>query len=326
MKLRNNKTLKIAAATSGTVFSLVAVFVATFAWFSLNKTVGSNGMTVHANKNVVGRLGKVEIHKCLDIIGSGDAKTYSFKKDADTTLTYDWVNHTTSISGSTAPFELGDYTPLETDHPLLMVFVLNDEYESHVAGDIYIKGSSQKNGFLGEVNNGVPKYALGSSCPLWMGEKTILVFDDDGEPVYEDDGETQKTKDVDTYALSSAVNFKCDYFSSDDYKALEAKSTPSATTNDRINMIASTLTDANEAFVNFNTNATFKEFKKSPKIFSSPGKTNNNPTPIQYITMVVNYDQNAISAIYSTYLGDTTLEGPYEERLYFSCDWSLEVY
>ena len=43
---KNKKTLKIAGATSVTLFSLVSVFAATIAWFALNDNVNGDGMNV----------------------------------------------------------------------------------------------------------------------------------------------------------------------------------------------------------------------------------------------------------------------------------------
>lgn len=45
--IKNRKTLKIAGATSVTLFSLVSVFAATIAWFALNNNVSGNGMRVN---------------------------------------------------------------------------------------------------------------------------------------------------------------------------------------------------------------------------------------------------------------------------------------
>lgn len=47
---KNNKTLKLAAATGVTLFSLTTVFVATIAWFAMNTDVGGNGMSVTVAK------------------------------------------------------------------------------------------------------------------------------------------------------------------------------------------------------------------------------------------------------------------------------------
>ncbi len=47
----SKKTVKIVSATSMAVFSLVAVFSATIAWFALNKKVDASGLVVSTGEN-----------------------------------------------------------------------------------------------------------------------------------------------------------------------------------------------------------------------------------------------------------------------------------
>ena len=309
MKLRNNKGLKIATATGVTIFSLVAVFTSTIAWFVTRKNTNASGMNVVASEET-GRLNKIELYE----LESLEPKTtydqqnnpilvpnYSFNSTPSATLDF-----SSDDEEEFSTFSLGDYDPLNVEHPLLIIFSFNMEYLSMTAGDVYVKGSTQVSDFMGATENGAPKYNLGSSAPtLCQGQD-------------EDNG-------WDLYPLSSAVNFKCTYYSSDDYDDLLDNSQTG-----RIDINPNDL-DLNESFVNFVPASATIQFKKNPTIFSSPGKTNGEGTPIQYIAMVVNYDSNAVSAIYSTYLGNTKLEGDvssggYGGALHFVCDWALEVF
>ena len=52
MKLtKNNKNIKLAAATGVTLFSLTTVFVATIAWFAMNKNTDGNGLNVSVSND-----------------------------------------------------------------------------------------------------------------------------------------------------------------------------------------------------------------------------------------------------------------------------------
>lgn len=303
MKSKNNKkNLKIIGATSVTLFSLVTVFTATIAWFSMFQDVASGGMKIAA-MDEVGRLNKIEIFEFDKTIDKAGVPNYSFYSTPSATV----------FGGSGLDeeyFLMGDYNPLHTDHPILVLFTLKDNFVTTVANDMYIKGLTTVPGFLGETLSGSPKYPLGSSSPLFRGtkdvEKEVIV---DGVP-------TTQTVTVDCYPLSSAINFKCTDYSSSEYETLLTNST-----SNRIDIPTNSIT-LSESFVNFASSGAGITFKNNPTIYSSAG----DGSQIQYVAMVVNYDGNAISAIYSTYLGNTVLDNTYGGELYFTCDWSLEVF
>lgn len=313
----NKKNLKIAGATSMALFSLVAVFTATIAWFVALQNVAANTMRLKVTDER-GRLNKIEIFELKEINKKNGQEYYSFYDIPSATMTYNWDS--TSGTGIDS-FPMGDYNPLSTEHPLLLLFTLRGEYASTVPGDIYIKGKTSAPGFLGEtiartINEGEenemvihePKFNLDlpdddHQC-LKNGSKTITV-----------DG-VQKT--VGCYPLSSAVNFRCTHYSADEFDAIHDE------TNGVIDILTNTIT-LRESFVNFEEGSDI-EFKPKPLIYSSPGAVSGNDTMIQYIAMVVDYDGNAISAIYSTYLGNSILENTYGGALCYYCDWSLEVF
>ena len=86
-----------------TLFSLVAVFTATIAWFSLNQSVNSDGMSVMAKDGNAYKAG-LSIHKCLT-----NESTYS-------TLSFNYADATTS------QFRIDDYSRLNTTQPVLILF------------------------------------------------------------------------------------------------------------------------------------------------------------------------------------------------------------
>ena len=291
MKAKSKKNIKIYGATSMVLFSLVAVFTATIAWFSLNKHVNSSGLTIHAT-HPSGRLNKIMVHEFEGLIidEENDETFYSFNREATTIF---GTGATTTIP----TFDMGEYDLLSIEHPLLIIFELRSEYTtSSTEGDLYTRGSTQTPGFLGATNaSGAPVYGLGPGTTLCT---TI--------------------DDVDYYPLSSVVNFKCTYYSEDGYTALLNASS----LDTRIDINTESI-HLDQSFVNFTAGSTEIIFKQQPEIFSSPAEVD-----IQYIAMVVNYDSSAISAIYSTFLGNEILESSshYDGKLNFTCDWSLEVF
>lgn len=310
----SKKSMKIAGATSMTLFSLVAAFTAVIAWFVQNHSIDGTGMTIKVTAES-GRLNKIEIFEYVETLDKYDATTekyipnYSFKRTASG-----------SIYGGDGVFDdcflLGDYNPLSTEHPVLILFTLEGGFVSVSENDMYIKGATTADGFLGATNNqGLPVYKLGSvtsedptgTKTLKRGTKEVPV--DPSNP----DG---AKKTVDCYPLSSVINFKCAHYSSAAYTTLISNSTAN-----RIDIPTESIT-LRQSFVNFASSGAGIEFKKEPLIYSSPGGNE----PIQYVAMVVNYDGNAVSAIYSTYLGNSTLEDTYGGSLYFTCDWVLEVF
>ena len=302
-KKLNKKSLKIAGATSVALFSLVAVFTATIAWFCLNAKISGSGMGIKGSDDV-GRLNKIEIYEFVETLDKSGVSNYSFNRTPSAT-----VYGGDSIEDEV--FRMGDYNPLNTEHPLLILFTLRTEFVTKAVGDMYIKGLTSATGFLGatDPDTGLPYYNLGNTSPtLKRGVKTVTFIDEiTGEEV---------TKEVDCYPLSSAVNFKCAQYSSAQYSSLITNSTTG-----RIDVPTNSIA-LSESFVNFASSGAGITFKQDPMIYSSSG----DGSSVQYIAMVVNYDGNAISAIYSTYLGNATLEGQYGGQIYFTCDWLLEVF
>ena len=97
------KNTKILAATGVTLFSLVAFFTATIAWFSLNKNVGAEGIFIVARDGNSYKAG-LSIHKCLT-----NESTFN-------TLSFNYADATES------QFRIDNYTRLNTTQPVLILF------------------------------------------------------------------------------------------------------------------------------------------------------------------------------------------------------------
>ena len=113
----NKKNLKIAGATSMALFSLVAVFTATIAWFVALQNVAANTMRLKVTDER-GRLNKIEIFELKEINKKNGQENYSFYDIPSATMTYNWDS--TSGTGIDS-FPMGDYNPLSTEHPLLLL-------------------------------------------------------------------------------------------------------------------------------------------------------------------------------------------------------------
>ena len=288
MRKTSKKNLKIAVATTIALFSLATVFTATIAWFALNQKVNSNATTLNA-KQVNGRLNRIDIYELNDQLNPISNGAYVFKSTPTSTIFGDGTSKLVTIR---------EFEQLDFDHPIMILFTLTDEYTSQVSGDMYVKGFTEVEDFLGATEDGEPLYELGSDSEMCRGQKEVTI---EGETV-----------EVDCYPLSSVVNFQCAHYSTSEYSNM-------TTGQPTINIPTSDIT-LRDSFVNFEEGADI-DFESEPKIFESV-----KDDVIRYIVMVVNYDPDAVTAIYSTYLGDSTLEGTYGGQLFFTCDFGLEVF
>ena len=97
------KNTKIFVATGMTLFSLVAVFTATIAWFPFNQNVNSNGMFVMVKEGNAYKAG-LSLHKCLTNESTFDNLSFNY---ADATV---------------SQFRIDDYSRLNTTQPVLILF------------------------------------------------------------------------------------------------------------------------------------------------------------------------------------------------------------
>ena len=302
MRTKSNKNnLKIAGATLVTLFSLVTVFTATIAWFSLNKTINSNGMKAIVTK-LSGRLDYVEFHDISSIEGENEDKVYHFDKDVFTTITYNYENETATYDNDDI-FVMNDYTPLNQEHPLLVLFAFKLDILTEYEGDIFIRGNTGIEHFLGSATKTgdvvAPTYPLGAGSPALVKHVSNAHHNGYGD---------------DYYASSSIVDFKYHALSSTDYATWYA--------GDTLDFGYDELYQSEDrTFVNIDSDDPEDvSFNSHPYLYKSPSGVT-----VKYVAIVVNYYAEAISMIYSTYIGDTLLEDTFEGDLLFACDWSMEV-
>lgn len=112
---KNKKNIKILTATSMCIFSLVAVFVATFAWFTMNNSVGASMMTIKAVLPGI-TLSNIEIHRCIANQCTDDRLVF-------------YEDHTSFSSDGTPESILAfnDYGDFVNSDPILLLFNFTPE-------------------------------------------------------------------------------------------------------------------------------------------------------------------------------------------------------
>lgn len=302
--LKSNK-LKIIAATFVAIFSLSAAFMGTIAWFSLNRNIGNDGASLEVN-NVTGKLKKITFHKLSakdNNSQTGAVEKFYFNKTPVGTFNYDWDSHSGSyvptVEGDTS-IQLDDYRPTDQEHPLMLLLELVDEYDAST-DPVNVYATSTAEGFLGQRDEDTkePSYPLATSV-----FKTI-----------------SSTK---YYALSSIASFSKKVFSDATFTTFNGINSTydfcltgsDVTSGENARFV---LEDANR-FTVVDNDAETSSFRQNIQLANV---TSGN---VKYIAIVIDYYIDAIEYIYSTFLGDETLELTYDYLLNFICDWSMEVY
>lgn len=317
MKRKNNKTIKLIAATSLSIFSLMTVFVATYAWFSMNLNTGNGGATISI-RSKGGRLQYVHFYS----FASSANGAFSFNKNPFATYTYDWESGTMEPDdeGVTDVWNMGHYTYLSKDHPFLMIFEYDQNYTSKEVGDMFIKATTTVGG-----NNLVTNYDNDDTNhlhPYTTGGGYLGARDQYGSPYYslpqtqvrnESHPESiliRKTNTLDYYALSSVTKFRNAVYNTSNYSSI--------INGDYISIPQNSLHEE-ESFTTIDNARNRYYFNQTPYLYKSTGSG-----LVKYIAVVVEFYEDAINYIYSTYLGDSGLDS-YQSLLYFACDWSMEV-
>lgn len=313
-----NTNLKIIAATSVTIFSLLVVFVGTFAWFqtTLNQE-GHKGDDFEISV-LNGRLKNIYFHNSTSVSvddNTGKPVSFTFSNSYTGKISYDWDTNTANYSGNTS-ISLSEYTPLDHDHPLLMVFEMDDAYSIDHDGEITITAKTDVTGFLGARDNSsihAPVYGLTTTGVYQT--KTV-------------GSETQYY-----YALSSVANFYCTDSSSELYnKDGSGNSTtlinttyPYSSLRNRDQSIAAREANASAvvpdlSFTSIKNSDETSTFKQNPTIYTS-----NSGSTVRYACVILDYYSDAVEYIYSTFLGNDILEYTFHNELNFLCDWGLEI-
>ena len=151
MTSKKKKNIKIASATGMGIFSLVAVFTATMAWFALNKTVNSSGMHLRVKSGGQSYFSGLTIHRCFT--NESSSTRFVFKTAAATS----------------AEYKIDDYSQLNTTQPVLMLFplgkVVDGARTGALAKDIRLSVSTHISAYLPsdpDSSPATPAYAYDS--------------------------------------------------------------------------------------------------------------------------------------------------------------------
>ncbi|MCR5079308.1 MAG: hypothetical protein K6B65_05280 [Bacilli bacterium] len=221
---KNKNLLKIAAVTSMTIFSLMAVFTGTLAWFNANRVISNNG-----NDMQIERLSclveSVSIHHLANEIDYiNDPSTLLF--NSNFVRKYNVNSETNAITyeagqdGGT--LGLNQYSLLGNSHPILFLFKLTGSYEpSEVTIQLEVPATvgGQTNYWLEQINdNGAPYSPLALS----------------GNPF----SSVVRYRTIGLSALPNTLSFESSALSSfDSFVKINSDGTPNFTTTQREKMI-----------------------------------------------------------------------------------------
>ena len=142
-------TLKIVAATSVTIFSLLTLFVGTFAWFSMRGSANINSNDGMRIENTTKSFQRMEIYGGEYVLNNEDSKYYyRFDNTADTVIT---LSYDGSLIGN---FTMGQYSSLNRHHPIMIVL----SYENSMDA-IDVSATTPTTYYVGDVaNHGLDQY------------------------------------------------------------------------------------------------------------------------------------------------------------------------
>lgn len=332
----NRKTMKIVAATAMSIFTLFSVFSATIAWFEMVRNVDStnNDLGIKVNE---GLLESITYHKLLDVNGktmvyeNGESypSQYRFDKTPIGTLTYDWESDSQTISYAAgySKFDLDDYTTLDQEHPIMLIFTLKEEVLT-TTDSLQLMGHTTVNHYLGEkLPSGDPLCSLvGSKYDSGAADANEMIRKQ--EPDIDVTTGSQRVNGNNEliyknwFPLSSIARFQYAELSENTY---EGELSLSDITTDSAYQFDLSLNEANSelkngnSFVAVDNDLDTDSFEKDITIYSS-----SNGKHVKRLAVVIDYYADAIEYIYSTFLGNSILEEDYKGILGFICDWNLE--
>ena len=309
--------LKIIAATSVTIFSLLVLFIGTYAWFESSLRQKGQGDNFSVS-SLDGNFKSVYFHKSSSVSidnNTGKPTSFTFNPSYCGRIDYDWDTKTAQYNGDTN-ISLDEYTPLDHDHPLLMVFEFHDTYNISFDGEICISATTETLGFLGERNannNNAPVYGLtttgvyqtktvGDTTEYYYALSSVANFycTDSSSELYNKDGEGENTTLItNTYSYSSLRNR--------DQSIAARQADPTAVVPDL-------------SFTSINNSNETSTFNQHPTIYTSQSGSS-----VKYVCVILDYYSDAIEYIYSTFLGNDTLEYTFHNELNFLCDWGMEI-
>ena len=271
---KGNRHLKIIAATSMSIFSLAAVFVASFAWFTVARNVDADGTGFVATQ-MDSIVEKVEFHKM--------SETNAYKYDVASALTYTIDKSQSSgyrITTGTASDEIaiGTYDSLSIKQSLLVLYTLKDD-----------------------ISTDNLKFKLSANTNI-----TDKTFDDTIL------GANMKINQTDN-SLSDVVQFYSFSYTTDESLPIDSEdSSLYDYSSDKEDIEDSDLT-----FVSVSSDNTATLANTSLSLVDNSEARN-----IKYIAIIMTYNEDAMSMIYSKYIGSEVLSS---DKISFTTDFKLVI-
>ncbi len=300
---RDNKNLKIISATAVSIFSLLAVFMGTIAWFSANRLVNGD----NKNINVLtpsGIFKQLTFHKLVS--NPYDDELYSFNQTPVGTLVCnDWVKKTvkyTPTDESIETVQMDRYSILEHRHPMLLLIELDKAYDISNF-NITLSAYTDTIGFVGDRS---------------LKEAESLVLNTTSNPLssivhFATYGYTQNALNATkgTYSSTSVYQFPKPI---EENKSEDIEGDYKAFTDFEVS-------DENNEIIEIDFHKQF-DFYVSNEDTSRNVKTNTDTTTeIKYLPIIMDYYDSALEHIYNTYLGESILE----QDLSYTWDWELKL-
>ena len=144
MKKAGNKNLKIIAATSMAIFSLLTTFTAAFAWFIALREENDDVQNINIIK-VGTMVEEISFYKYLgtsteETIDNETHTYYGFDYNPVATLTVS----NNEVNGTAPALSLGMYSLMDPHHPVLVMFKVNDNIGTiNARTDFTFLGNSQ---------------------------------------------------------------------------------------------------------------------------------------------------------------------------------------
>ena len=316
--LRNNSSLKIMAATSVILFSLLTCFAGVYAWFTSIRNVSNS--SEHFKVEVVGTA--VQTITFHEYQGTTDDGYYSFNPTASGSVTLEGGE---VDDDDYEGIELGEYSLEDPNHPLLMMF--------EVSGGTQLIEFSTDFAYLAQDNISSLKATVATLAALNSYDKNTL-SNGDYLKVTADEGHGGVTTiykyvaattsydmawidlKVNGNPLSSVVQFHYFEFEGASIDAIKQNKYIDEVSTSGINIATSSFTNSNKSgFANFTDEDTFT-YSKKINVYDGDVRG------INYVGIVINYNSLALQYIFSKYLGSDVLA---HGGLTFNCDWTTRV-
>ena len=322
------------------IFSLMTTFTAAFAWFMSTRETGEMPADNITVETAGGALQSITFHHLIEngktmVTENGVSRPskYEFDKTPIGRIDYNWYSATQTYvptSQGNTKIELETYTPLDQEHPLLLMINYTDE-RVVLAGERAISANSIVNHYLGERSSGGPVCNLDGSVynsgqqdanEMILKQEAVINSETHEQEVNAQGNPIFKN----WFPLSSAVKFMyaelCETGKS--YSGEMSIDDVTTTNTYEFNLTNSQATtelkDAQQNFVTVDDETEVTSFIKNTSVYSSPAGKH-----IKHIALVIDYYADAIEFIYSTYLGNRTLENDFNGILNFTCDWTMVI-